>query len=116
MGMVVFGKSYWVDRILTPLPNTKNISGKVTGHTGLVKALYNNREGKIVIFDDVITDTDMKNQNIQVILKAALDPDPPRLITILKASTNESYVERGKFYLNEADYAEFSQFQEREAE
>lgn len=104
------GKSYWVDRILTPLPNTKNISGKVTGYTGLVKALYNNREGKIVIFDDVITDTDMKNQNIQVILKAALDPDPPRLITILKASTNESYVERGKFYLNEADYAEFSNF------
>lgn len=104
------GKSYWVDRILTPLPNTKNISGKVTGYTGLVKALYNNREGKIVIFDDVITDTDMKNQNIQVILKAALDPDPPRLITILKASTNESYVERGKFYLNEADYAEFSHF------
>ena len=104
------GKSFWVEKILSPLPNTVMITGKLSGYTGLVRKLYENREGKIVVFDDSVTSKDMSNESVASILKTALDPDPPRVVEVVRAGRNESYVERGKIYLNEEDYIEFENF------
>lgn len=109
------GKSFWSKKILGNLPQTVIKTAKVQGYTGLAELLYENREGKILILDDTVTDKDMNNSAIGNILKAALDPDPPRIIEIIKAGrSRESYYDRGKFYLNEEDYTEFKEFENRE--
>lgn len=110
-GMGGIGKSHWVREILKPLPQTTYISGKISGYTGLIQILYENRDGRILVLDDTITDNDMKNQTIENILKAILDPTPPRIVSIIKANRrSESYYKDGVFHLNEEDYAEFSEY------
>ncbi len=112
------GKSFWVRKILEDLPQTEMKTGKLGGYTGVVQTLYDNRRDKILILDDVLTDGEMKNPTIGNILKAALDPDPPRKIEVVRASSrgrqsNESYFEKGKFYLNEEDYTEFEEWKKK---
>lgn len=106
------GKSFWVKKILLNFPKTAYKQGKVSGYTGLVSELYKHREGKILILDDVVNDTDMNNPAFGNILKAALDPDPPRTIEVMRSGRRESYSEWGKFYLNEKDYKEFQKMEE----
>lgn len=106
------GKSYWVNKILGNLPNARVITGKLKGYTGLVRTLYENRNGAILILDDTMTDAEMSNPTIANILKAALDPDPPRKIEVISGRNSESFYDRGKFYLNESDYSEFKNFEE----
>jgi hypothetical protein len=101
------GKTFWVKKILDGLPQTKTLTGKISGYTGLVKVLYENRVGKILVLDDIVTDKDMNNPAVANILKAALDPDPPRRIEVVRGTASESSYHMGKFTLNEKDYKEF---------
>lgn len=67
------GKTHWIDKILKPLPNAFSTNEKAPGYTGLVRVLYRHRdEDEILILDDVVTGADMKNENIQWLLKSAL--------------------------------------------
>ncbi len=115
------GKSHWVKNILGELPQTEMKTGKLRGYTGLVQTLYDNRQDTILVLDDVMADKDMKNPNVGNILKAALDPEPPRKVEILKASSgnrrsNESYAEKGKIYLSEEEYKEFEVWKNQKIE
>lgn len=107
------GKSFWVKKILLTHPNAVYKAGHVSGYTGLIEVLYEHREGKILILDDVLTDANMNTPSIGNILKAALDPDPPRVIEVMRAGQRESHYHMGKFYLNDEDYKEFKVFEER---
>ena len=86
-GMGGVGKSHWAKQILVPLPNCVYRKGGVSGYTGLLQVLFDNRySNQILIMDDFLKDSDFKGQ-IENILKAALDPEPPRQIFIIKKIT-----------------------------
>jgi len=80
------------------------MTGKIQGYTGLVSLLYKHREGEIVVLDDVVTKTDMTNSAIENILKAALDPEPPRRIKVQLAESSSYDPRTGTFYLTEKEY------------
>lgn len=53
--------------------------GTISGFTGLLQILWENRRNKIIIFDD--NDSVLANANALNILKAAMDSDEPRIIS-----------------------------------
>lgn len=74
------GKTLTVEKLL-PKTNDKYqyFSGGVKGSYELAKILYNNREGKVLIFDDF--DSVFKTQTQVDVLKIALQNKPVRTIT-----------------------------------
>jgi len=76
------GKSYWAKKILGDLPNTYYTKGKIKGYQGLLQLLYDHKDNEILILDDIISKEDMKNTTIENILKAVLDPEPPRRVKV----------------------------------
>jgi len=89
------GKSHIAKRDLKPLSETFYFTGKVKGYTGLVKFLYNHKEGEIIVMDDSMTVEDMKNSAVTNVLKLALDPEPPRRIMLQTAQESSVRVENG---------------------
>lgn len=83
------GKSYHAEQILGDHPDCSYYTGGISGYTGLLQVLYDNKDNRIIVFDDVFTDKDMKNKTFENILKAALDPDEPRHISILRRGSGQ---------------------------
>lgn len=113
-GVYVFGnggigKSHLAKKILVPLSDTFYMTGKVKGYTGLLSLLYKHREGEILVLDDVVTKDDMKSSAMENILKAVLDPEPPRRVQLQVNESGSSYFSKkdGVFYLSESDMKEY---------
>lgn len=89
LGAYVFGtggigKSYLARQILEPLPNTYYTKGTISGYTGLLQMLFDHKDGEILVLDDIVSPKHMGNPIIENILKAVLDPDPPRRVKVEK--------------------------------
>lgn len=94
------GKSYYAKQQLLPLSNVVYKSGAIAGYTGLLEILYPNRHGMIIVLDDIVSPSLMKNGNVENIFKGALDSDDPRWIEVIKA---EGY-KNNKTSLSEEEY------------
>ena len=111
LGLYVYGdggvgKSHLAKVYLEPLPNCEYFTGKVKGYSGLTSLLFKHKDNKILVMDDSITKNDMSNTAIENILKAVLDPEPPRRVQLAFAESGESYYKDGVFYLTEEEMAE----------
>jgi len=99
------GKSYYAKKQLLPLSNVVYKSGAISGYTGLLEILYENRHGMILVLDDIVSPALMKNGNVENIFKAVLDSDDPRHVSIVKATRGESInFKNGKIVLSEEDF------------
>ncbi len=91
-GVGGIGKTKTVNEVLGGLPNFVSQKSPISGYTGLLQLLFNNKEGKILLLDDCVKPADLKNGQMENILKAAMDSDDPRRISIAKAQRGESSV------------------------
>jgi len=100
------GKSFYAKKELLPLSNVVYKSGAISGYTGLLEVLYENRHGMIIVLDDIVSPGLMKNGNVENIFKAVLDSDEPRHVEIVKATsgTSESFYKKDKIIFIEADF------------
>ncbi len=106
------GKSHTVKTILSDAPGYEIFTGKVQGYLGLVRLLHKHKEGKILVIDDSVQHTDLKNPTVEGILKVALDPEPPNRIILSTRSDESSQPKKklpGAIYieLSEQEKAEF---------
>lgn len=87
------GKSYWAKEILEPLPETVYMQGDtIQGYTGLLSLLFENKDGKVIVLDDALTDKMLKNATIENILKNILDPDGDGHVKVSKGGNRRENI------------------------
>jgi hypothetical protein len=103
------GKSHTIKKYIEPLSNSVILSGKVKGYLGFANLLYKHKDDKILVLDDVVTKEDMKNSAIENILKAVLDPEQPRQVTIVSHNESSASFDGNELIinLNEEEYKEY---------
>lgn len=76
------GKSFLAKQAIKQFADPKQVEvfkGTISGFTGLLQILWENRRNKIIIFDD--NDSVLSKAEALNILKAAMDSDEPRIIS-----------------------------------
>ena len=104
------GKSFTVKNILGPLPNCVYSKAKLQGYTGLLRILFDHKEGKILVLDDVLTDKEMNNPNIGTILKCALEMGESRRIQLVRGQLESTHVNPDAIRLSESEFDEVTSY------
>lgn len=76
------GKSFTVNKVINEFADKSKIAtykGVISGFTGLLQILWQDRAGKVIILDD--NDGILENANALNLLKGAMDSDEPRIIS-----------------------------------
>jgi hypothetical protein len=92
------GKSYGLKKVIEKYANPDEIKiykGTVSGFTGMLQILWNNRTRKIIVLDD--NDTVLANDAAVNILKSAMDSDEPRVISYTRLKKKKKESDKGIF-------------------
>ncbi len=103
-GVGGIGKTFTVEQVVDKYAKPGDVvtyKGAISGFTGLLQVLWENRDGKIIIFDDNDGILTGNQQNAANLLKGAMEMSDPRILSYSRFKRKKEFIEPDEMVVEE---------------